>query len=59
MKGLVLTANFMLTDALTFTFTAANGAAQNKTVITAGSGDIGIAQLNKFNLLMFDVVAKF
>ena len=59
MNGLILTTNYQLTDALTFTFTAANGAAKNKTAVSAGSGDIGIAQLNKLNLLQFDVVAKF
>ena len=59
MQGVVLTANYLITDAITFTVTYANGAAQKKTVVTAGAGDIGIAQLNKFNLLQFDVVAKF
>jgi polyhydroxyalkanoate synthesis regulator phasin len=59
MNGVVFTTNYMLTDAVTFSLTYANGAAKNKTAVTAGSGDIGIATLNKFNLLQFDVVAKF
>jgi polyhydroxyalkanoate synthesis regulator phasin len=58
-KGLILTANYLITDAVTFTFTYANGAGKNKTAVSAGSGDIGLATLNKFNLLQFDVVAKF
>jgi hypothetical protein len=59
MNGFVLTTNYMLTDAMTFTLTYANGAAKNKTAVTAGSGDIGIATLNKLNLLQLDIVAKF
>jgi polyhydroxyalkanoate synthesis regulator phasin len=59
MKGLIFTANYMLSDAITFTLTYANGATKNKTAVSAGLGDIGITTFNKFNLLQFDVVAKF
>jgi polyhydroxyalkanoate synthesis regulator phasin len=59
MKGLIFTANYLLTDAVTFTVTYANGAARDKRAVSAGSGDIGITPLNKFNLLQVDVVAKF
>jgi hypothetical protein len=58
-KGLIFTANYMLSDALTFTLTYANGSGKNKTAVSAGSGDIGITTLNNYSLLQFDVVAKF
>jgi hypothetical protein len=58
-KGLIFSANYMLSDALTFTLTYANGAGKNKTAVSAGAGDVGFTTLNKFNLLQFDVVAKF
>jgi polyhydroxyalkanoate synthesis regulator phasin len=58
-KGLIFTANYMFSDAVTFTLTYANGSGKDKTAVSAGSGDIGITTLNKFNLLQFDVVAKF
>jgi hypothetical protein len=59
MNGAVFTANYLITDAVTVTFTYANGEASNKTAVTAGSGDLSMPALNKFNLVQFDVVAKF
>jgi hypothetical protein len=59
MKGVVFGANYLITDAITFSFTYANGAASKNTAVTAGSGDLTLPTVNKFNLLQFDVVAKF
>ena len=59
MKGAVFTANYLITDAVTFTLTYANGAASNKSAVTAGTGDLSVPTLNKFNLLQVDLVAKF
>lgn len=59
MKGVVFGADYLLTDAVTFSLTYANGRASNKSAVSAGSGDIGITTLNKYNLLQVDFVAKF
>lgn len=59
MKGLVFTANYLITDAITATLTYANGEGKDQSAVSAGSGDIGLTTLKKFNLLQFDVVAKF
>jgi hypothetical protein len=59
MKGVVFGVNYLITDAVTFSFTYANGAAGKNTAVTAGSGDLTLPTINKFNLLQFDVVAKF
>lgn len=58
-KGLVVGLNYMLSDAVTLTLTYANGKTKNQSAISAGSGDIGIPTLKGFDLLQFDVVAKF
>lgn len=58
-KGLVVGLNYMLSDAVTLTLTYANGKTKNQSAISVGSGDIGISTLKGFDLLQFDVVAKF
>jgi hypothetical protein len=58
-KGFVVGLNYLLSDAVTLTLTYANGKTKNPSAISAGSGDIGISTLKGFDLLQFDVVAKF
>jgi hypothetical protein len=59
MKGLIFTTNYMFSDAITLSLTYASGSAKDKTAVSAGSGDIGIATLKKFNLFQVDLLAKF
>lgn len=58
-KGLAVTANYQLSDAVTFTVTYANGKTKNSSAISAGAGDIGISTLKDYGLLQLDIVAKF
>jgi hypothetical protein len=58
-KGAIFNFNYLLTDAVTFSVTYANGSGKDKSAVSAGSGDIGFTTLNKYNLFQVDVVAKF
>lgn len=58
-EGVVLNANYQLSDAVTFTLTLANGKTKDKSAISAGAGDIGIPTFKDFNLVQLDFVAKF
>jgi polyhydroxyalkanoate synthesis regulator phasin len=58
-EGVVVAVNYQLSDAVSFMVTGGNAKTKNKSAISPGSGDIGIPTLNKFNLLQFDIVAKF
>lgn len=59
MEGVVLGANYQLTDALTFSVTYANGETKNKSAISAGSGDLSLPTMKSFSLLQLDIIAKF
>lgn len=58
-EGVVLNANYQLSDAVTFTVTYAKGKTKDKSAISAGAGDIGIPTFKDYNLLQLDFVAKF
>jgi len=58
-KGFAATANYQLTDAVTFTVTYANAKTKNNSAISPGAGDIGIPTLKDYGLLQLDFVAKF
>ncbi len=59
MRGVVVSGNYLLSDAVTLTLTYANGEGIKQSTVTAGTGDIALATLKNFNLLQCDVVAKF
>lgn len=59
MEGVVAGLNYMLSDAVSFNFVYANGKTKDKSAISIGAGDIGIPLLKQFNLVQFDIVAKF
>lgn len=58
-EGVVGGFNYQLSDAVVFNFIWANGKTKNKSVVSPGAGDIGVPTLKSYNLVQFDIVAKF
>jgi hypothetical protein len=62
MKGVAVNFNYQITDAVTATFTYANGKRKNTSDLSPGAPgepDIGGTILSKYNLFQADLVLKF